>query len=238
MFNRLSHFLGLDDFDKRHKVGFVLLVLVIIGVVVLWVFQLKRDISDPLYAGFKNNNSAQSGQSNQASLEQELRAKDTDGDGLSDWDELYVYGTSPYMVDTDGDGISDYDEIIAGTDPLCAEGQVCTPLSSDIQREQLTTFSNPALMELSNSGSGQNLLSPGQAPTASPGSSPSGSSGQNSGTSNLTQEERNALLEIFGDVSDPSILRQMLLQAGMKQAELEALSDQEIMETFNSLLNP
>lgn len=43
---------------------------------------------------------------------------DTDGDGLSDWDEVHLHGTDPTNPDTDGDGQSDFDEIIAGTDPL------------------------------------------------------------------------------------------------------------------------
>ncbi len=44
---------------------------------------------------------------------------DTDGDGLSDYDEIYVYGTDPLNPDTDGDGLSDYDEIyVHGTNPL------------------------------------------------------------------------------------------------------------------------
>jgi len=54
-----------------------------------------------------------------------LQQIDTDRDGLTDYEEIYIYGTSPYLADTDGDGISDYDEIMAGTDPLCPEGTVC-----------------------------------------------------------------------------------------------------------------
>lgn len=42
---------------------------------------------------------------------------DTDGDGVPDYDELYVYGTDPNKDDTDGDGYDDDDEIEAGTDP-------------------------------------------------------------------------------------------------------------------------
>ncbi|MGY5853186.1 MAG: hypothetical protein RTU92_06435 [Candidatus Thorarchaeota archaeon] len=42
---------------------------------------------------------------------------DSDGDGLSDGDEVHVYGTDPTSTDSDGDGLSDYDEIIHGGDP-------------------------------------------------------------------------------------------------------------------------
>ena len=43
---------------------------------------------------------------------------DDDDDGLSDADEVNIYGTDPLKSDTDGDGISDYDEVNNGTDPL------------------------------------------------------------------------------------------------------------------------
>lgn len=43
---------------------------------------------------------------------------DTDGDGLTDWEEVYIYGTDPLNRDTDGDGIIDGDEVELGTNPL------------------------------------------------------------------------------------------------------------------------
>ena len=36
-----------------------------------------------------------------------LSARDTDFDGLSDYDEIYVLGTNPYSSDSDRDGIVD-----------------------------------------------------------------------------------------------------------------------------------
>ena len=46
---------------------------------------------------------------------------DTDGDGLSDEEEV-KYGTDYLKIDTDGDGLSDYEEImIWKTDPLIAD---------------------------------------------------------------------------------------------------------------------
>lgn len=45
------------------------------------------------------------------------RNPDTDGDGLSDGDEVKKYGTNPKAGDTDGDGYSDAIEVRAGGDP-------------------------------------------------------------------------------------------------------------------------
>lgn len=49
---------------------------------------------------------------------EQLKARDSDGDGLSDYDEMFVHNTNPLSADTDGDGLNDYDEIFKyGTDP-------------------------------------------------------------------------------------------------------------------------
>lgn len=37
----------------------------------------------------------------------DLHTIDSDGDGLSDYDEIYVYHTDPYNKDTNGDGVDD-----------------------------------------------------------------------------------------------------------------------------------
>lgn len=43
---------------------------------------------------------------------------DFDGDGLTDAEEIGVYGTDPLKADTDGDGLDDLHEVEIGTDPL------------------------------------------------------------------------------------------------------------------------
>jgi hypothetical protein len=53
------------------------------------------------------------------------QTQDTDGDGLSDYDEINKYKTSPYLSDSDSDSIDDKSEILRGTDPNCPEGQQC-----------------------------------------------------------------------------------------------------------------
>ena len=53
-----------------------------------------------------------------AQKQQEYNLKDTDGDGLKDWEE-FIAGTDFENRDTDGDGMSDYAESIRATrDPL------------------------------------------------------------------------------------------------------------------------
>jgi hypothetical protein len=45
---------------------------------------------------------------------------DSDGDGLYNDDETSVYHTNPNIADTDGDGSSDGEEVYLGTNPLAA----------------------------------------------------------------------------------------------------------------------
>jgi len=46
---------------------------------------------------------------------------DSDGDGLYDDDEAFVYGTDPFGYDSDGDGVGDGEEVYYGTNPLIGE---------------------------------------------------------------------------------------------------------------------
>ncbi len=52
-------------------------------------------------------------------------AKDTDGDGILDQDEVSVFRTSAYLADTDSDGVPDGEEIRVGTDPNCPPDRDC-----------------------------------------------------------------------------------------------------------------
>jgi len=57
------------------------------------------------------------GQAFEADLRTGL-AGDTDADGLSNDDEINIYGTDPTNPDTDGDGLNDGAEVALGTNPL------------------------------------------------------------------------------------------------------------------------
>jgi cbb3-type cytochrome oxidase subunit 3 len=100
---------------SREKATVIFLAVFFICFVVLFAFQLRARLTRP-FAYEKN------------AVSEETKAntdQDTDNDGLSDYQELNEYGTSPYLEDTDSDGISDKEEIAAGSDPTCPQGQNC-----------------------------------------------------------------------------------------------------------------
>ena len=47
----------------------------------------------------------------QETKEEDLKTKDSDGDGLTDFEEMYIYNTDKERKDTDGDGKSDQEEV-------------------------------------------------------------------------------------------------------------------------------
>ena len=47
----------------------------------------------------------------QETKEEDLKIKDSDGDGLTDFEEMYIYNTDKEIKDTDGDGKSDQEEV-------------------------------------------------------------------------------------------------------------------------------
>lgn len=70
---------------------------------------------------------------------QELKLKDTDHDGISDYDEIYVYKTSPYLGDSDSDGLSDAEEIAKNSDPNCPQGKNCIDAQATVPQTSTTT---------------------------------------------------------------------------------------------------
>lgn len=136
--------------------------------------------------------------------------KDTDGDGLTDWEETNIYHTSPYLWSTSSDGISDGDKVRRGLDPLCnyntlisIDGQPCGP------------------------NAGQSAPSTGNFSTSSapglPGLTPNFTSAAPS--PNVT-----TVLPANLTVSQ---IREALKQGGVSEADLKKLDDKTIMELYH-----
>lgn len=78
---------------------------------------------------------------------EEMKAKDTDADGLNDYEESLVYQTSPYLPDSDSDGVDDRTELAGGEDPNCPAGKDCGPALGALETQ--ATLSASAAAQLS-----------------------------------------------------------------------------------------
>lgn len=108
--------------QKGQKMGVILLSIFAILAIGLGVLQIRNT----MYAPFALNNDVPYTTKEDINTNEALIYRDTDKDGLNDFDELYVYITSPYLADTDSDGIDDKTEVEKGTSPICAEGKDCS----------------------------------------------------------------------------------------------------------------
>lgn len=123
----------------EQKVGAFLLLIFAIICISLGALQIRNR----LYAPFALSNVVPGTVKDQVNSAEALRFRDTDHDGLSDFDELYTYHTSPYLADTDSDGISDFDEVTHGFDPLCAKGANCSgPIESGATQAPVSDMSS------------------------------------------------------------------------------------------------
>lgn len=106
-------------------VAFFLFTALVLGV---GFFQIRNNV----YAVFSGQVQVVKSNVSQNILPESLdkvlqeQAKDTDQDGLPDYDEVYFYNTSIYLADSDSDGLSDAEEVQNNTDPNCPEGTDCS----------------------------------------------------------------------------------------------------------------
>ena len=116
-----------QSLPKLQRNSFIFLSVLSLAVLILWIWQLNFRLSSPFRVPGEANVVLDE---EAAAFEKLLLNNDTDGDGLTDYEENSLYNTSAYLADTDGDGLSDRVEIEQGSDPLCAPGQACN--NSDV----------------------------------------------------------------------------------------------------------
>lgn len=175
----------------------------------------------------------------------ELRAKDTDGDGLSDYDEIYVYGTSPYLEDTDSDGYSDKLEIETGNDPLCPAGQKClvdsvasvSPGQTNVNTQAIVDPYNISATEirqlLLDSGLDQATLNEIDDDSLRQMFLQAYIETENQVGPISSQTSRGVSEEVV--ISSPAQLRELLIANGVPAEQVNAYSDQELMDIYEEI---
>ncbi len=179
-------------------------------VIILWSVQFKKSISQPfVYKGNKEADISQGSSVSDLNSEELLKTKDTDSDGLFDWDELNLYRTSPYLEDSDSDGFSDKEEIDSGNDPNCPRGRDC--YSSGLVNGEKNTENESK--DIENTIDNNLLL------------------GDLLEQLNISQEQEvnqsqvQELEKIFGGQADAAALRQMLVESGMSEELLNQIKE-------------
>ncbi len=196
----------LKSLPKPQRAAFLFLSVLSLGVIVLGVWQLNFRLTKPFSVGDSNKTASTTDLNN---LKIALENIDSDGDGLTDADEINLYNTSPYLEDSDSDGISDDQEIKQGTDPNCATGQDCN-------------------------NSETALTATGTASTAIVIASSSPTAAASSSTEDVSDET--ALQEMMAGQADAAKLRALLSESGVDAKILGQLSDEELLKTYQEML--
>ncbi len=204
-----------QNLNNNQKIAIVVLSFFAIIVIIMWFIQFKYNLEKP-FNNFSINqnykqqvNNACSGPNCFLQNENDLRNKDTDKDGLSDWDELNIYYTSPYLEDTDSDGFSDKEEIDSGNDPNCPAGRNCY--------NQNNKTVNKNQLDISNSKN-ENLP-------------------LDTITNGLNLFSDNELENILNGQADVEMLRQALINSGVSKEALNKVSDEDLLKAYQQMLN-
>lgn len=112
-----------DSLSLHQKLSLGVFIVIGLATAVLGYLRVTKAIELP----FRRTGSLSLKTAEQIERERldELRQKDTDADGLNDYDEFYVFKTSAFLEDTDSDGLKDGDEVATESDPNCPKGQTC-----------------------------------------------------------------------------------------------------------------
>ena len=202
---------------SSRPLAIILFTLIGASALVLGVMNTGQSIFNPLKAdqsATQRFSEAVNGGNAKAAIEA-LKTKDTDGDGLSDYDEIYIYHTSPYIKDSDSDGIPDGTEVKNGTDPNCPQGQDCgTP--APVNASDGASGQGPSdaatlndMMNAYTSGADGGTNAPALAPDTNTGTIPT------------------------ADVTDAAQIRALLKAQGLTDDVLNSLDDQTLVQMYN-----
>lgn len=118
-------------FSREQKVGYAVVIGCGVLAVALGFVYMGTHLNAPFKITYEGSRILTNEQRDDEKIALQKQS-DTDGDTVSDYDEIYVYRSSPYLNDTDSDGLLDNAEINGGSDPACATGDTCENDADDI----------------------------------------------------------------------------------------------------------
>ena len=198
--------------SSEQKAAFILLLFLGLGGLFLGFKSFGANIRRPFEIQFAKMASVAPEyltiEEEEAKEMQAMKERDTDEDGLTDYDETFVYKTSPYLADTDSDGFDDKTEIFSGNDPNCPVDKDCAALVDTAQAAgnlQAVEFELP-----------EPIIPAGLLFNTSP-------------TANLQFDSVDEIKDYFLQLS-PEELRAALLSSGMSQEQIDQIDDHTLRD--------
>jgi len=229
--------------EPKAIVGF----LVIFGVLALFLgfWQLNNYLKSPFILNLSLTNQNLISQLSRLNGNYASKLMDTDHDNLSDYDELNIYKTSPYLEDSDSDGIDDYTEVSKNSDPSCPEGRICTAqnYNQNVNLNNLLNAEDQAGQASLAQAIRQSLIASGVS------------------EAELNSIDDQTLIQLYSDVINQNNsantnlslpanvnkdellnynveqIKQVLISGGATEADLAQMSDQEIIAAWQQLIN-
>lgn len=194
--------------STEQKVAFVLLLFFGIGGTVLGFTSFGANLRRPFDLQLARAPEYTPLEVKESKEREAMKTRDTDNDGLSDYDEQMVYKTSLYLKDSDSDGFDDKTEVFSGNDPNCPKDKVCnvSVAASETSGEEATLVLDEADSDV------PSIV--GALPKAS---------------DIFTSEEE---LKAFLSELSPEEIRGFLLQTGVDAETLKGLKDDELEKLF------
>lgn len=201
-------------FSTEQKVSVVLLSVVGIVTLGLSMYHLASAVTNPFRVTTSSLYQAkQIVGLTDAQVAYAQKKTDSDGDGLSDWDETNVFHTNPYLRDSCGDGLPDNIRVITNHNVQCQD--TTPPTQGIVNTSGLDANSNGIMGEGAGVAAGlqASLQGASASGTLLPASTPAAPS--------LPR--------------DPAIIRQML-KGQVPDAELNSISDSDLLQLYDQAM--
>lgn len=196
------------NLEAEQKIALALLIFLGAGGIIFGFRSFGSHLYRPIQEQFAKYYTGADVVNENAAEDKEREAqkkRDADVDGLSDYDELYVYKTSPYLKDSDSDTIDDKTEVFGGTDPNCPKGKDCEVVGEKAN----TTDLSPEGILGSESAAQAGAMNP-------------------LNSTDPTTFVQSATIQN---------IRAALLKAGMKQSDLDKVSDEDLKKLLDQTMS-